>query len=77
MDFESGPFEERDRAALAWAKAMTLQPGQIPDELFGRLSEFWSEGEIVEITAMAGLFNYFNRVAEALQIEPTQPGEGL
>lgn len=35
------------------------------------------EGEIVEISAMAGLFNYFNRVNDALQMEPTKPGEGL
>ena len=34
-------------------------------------------GEIVEISAMAGLFNYFNRVNDALQMEPTKPGEGL
>jgi len=26
---------------------------------------------------MAGLFNYFNRVNDALQMEPTKPGEGL
>jgi hypothetical protein len=26
---------------------------------------------------MAGLFNYFNRVNDALQMQPTKPGEGL
>jgi len=26
---------------------------------------------------MAGLFNYFNRVNDALQMVPTKPGEGL
>jgi hypothetical protein len=26
---------------------------------------------------MAGLFNYFNRVNDALKMEPTKPGEGL
>jgi alkylhydroperoxidase family enzyme len=26
---------------------------------------------------MAGLFNYFNRVNDALHMEPTKPGEGL
>ena len=30
-----------------------------------------------EISAMARLFNYFNRVNEALLMEPTKPGEGL
>lgn len=77
MDYESGPFSERDRAALAWAEALTRDASGTNDELFARMNEHWNEGEIVEITAMAGLFNYFNRVAEALRIEPTQPGEGL
>jgi len=45
--------------------------------MFARLREFYDEGEIVEISAMAGLFNYFNRVNNALRMVPTQPGEGL
>lgn len=77
MEYETGPFSERERAALAWAEALTRNASATSDELFDRLSASWSEAEIVEITAMAGLFNYFNRVAEALRIEPTQPGEGL
>ena len=40
-------------------------------------AQHYDEGEIVEISAMAGLFNYFNRVNDALQMEPTKPGEGL
>ena len=47
------------------------------DELFARLRQHYDEGEIVEISAMAGLFNYFNRVNDALQMQPTKPGEGL
>jgi alkylhydroperoxidase family enzyme len=45
--------------------------------LFARLREYYDEGEVVEISAMAGLFNYFNRVNDALRMQPTQPGEGL
>ena len=45
--------------------------------LFARLRENYDEGEIVEISAMAGLFNYFNRVNDALRMEPTRPGVGL
>jgi alkylhydroperoxidase family enzyme len=49
----------------------------VDEVLFNRLREFYDEGEIVEISAMAGLFNYFNRVNDALRMEPTKPGEGL
>jgi alkylhydroperoxidase family enzyme len=56
---------------------LTLDAQRIDDALFARLREHYDEGEIVEISAMAGLFNYFNRVNDALRMQPTKPGEGL
>jgi alkylhydroperoxidase family enzyme len=55
---------------------MTLDSNHIPDEDFETLREHYDEGEIVELMAAIGLFNYFNRFNNALQIEPTKPGEG-
>ena len=75
--YENGPFTEAEKAAFAWAAAMTRGNGRVDDALFERLKEQWNEGEIVEITEMAALFNYFNRIANSLDIAPTQPGEGL
>ena len=77
LDFESGPFDEKEKAALAYAKQLTIDAHGVDDALFERLRQHYDEGEIVEISAMAGLFNYFNRVNDALQMEPTKPGEGL
>jgi alkylhydroperoxidase family enzyme len=77
LDFENGPFDEKEKAALAYAKQLTLDAHRIDDALFARLRQHYDEGEIVEISAMAGMFNYFNRVNDALQMEPTKPGEGL
>jgi alkylhydroperoxidase family enzyme len=77
LDFENGPFDEKEKAALAYAKQLTLDANRIDDALFARLRQHYDEGEIVEISAMAGMFNYFNRVNDALQMEPTKPGEGL
>jgi alkylhydroperoxidase family enzyme len=77
LDFENGPFEEKEKTALAYARQLTLDPHNLDDALFARLRAHYDEGEIVEISAMAGLFNYFNRVNDALQMEPTRPGEGL
>ncbi len=76
-DFESELFSPAERAALAWAKQLTIDAHAVDERLFARLREHYDEGEIVEITAMAGLFNYFNRVNDALLVEPTKPGEGL
>ncbi len=77
LDFENGPFDEKEKAALAYAKRLTIDAHGVDDAMFERLRQHYDEGEIVEISAMAGLFNYFNRVNDALQMEPTKPGEGL
>jgi alkylhydroperoxidase family enzyme len=76
-DFENELFNDAERAALAYAKQLTLDAHAVDERLFERLREHYDEGEIVEISAMAGLFNYFNRVNDALLVEPTKPGEGL
>lgn len=65
-------FSPREQAALAFAECLTLDSNCLPDELFSRLRQHFEEGEIVEIAAVAGLFNYFNRFNNALQMEPTK-----
>jgi alkylhydroperoxidase family enzyme len=77
LDFENGPFTDGEKAALAYAQQLTFDAHGVDDALFARLRGYYDDGEIVEISAMAGLFNYFNRVNDALQMEPTKPGEGL
>jgi alkylhydroperoxidase family enzyme len=56
------------RSALCAAEAMTRGAGRIPDHVFDELAEHWSSEQIVEIVAVVGLFNYFNRIANALDI---------
>ena len=76
-EFETSAFTDAEKAALAYAKQLTLDAHAIDEALFSRLKKYYDEGEIVEISAMAGLFNYFNRVNDAWHTEPTKPGEGL
>ena len=59
-------------AALSYAAAVTPSRGEVSDELFAELSAHWSASQIVEITAVVALFNYFNRFAEALAIPVTR-----
>ncbi len=66
------PFSPREQAALAFAEKLTLDSNNVPDGLFSTLRQHFDEGEIVEIAAVAGLFNYFNRFNNVLQIEPTK-----
>lgn len=67
-----GRFEPPWRAALQWADAMT-PTGSVPDSAqFAELRSHWDNAQVVEITAVIGLFNYFNRFANALDIPPTR-----
>ena len=68
-----GEFSERERVAIHLAEAMTRDPHNYSDAEFARLRSFYSEGEVVELMAAIGLFNYFNRFNDVLQMEPTQP----
>ncbi len=65
-------FGPRDRVALEFAERLTRDSHGVSDELYARLSEHFDEGAIVEIAAVAGLFNYFNRFNNALRVEPTR-----
>ncbi len=60
------------RVALEYADAITPTRGVPDDATFARLAAHWSAPQIVEITAVVCLFNYFNRFAEALRIPPTR-----
>ena len=57
-------FDERERAALAWAETVTLvaQTG-IPDEAYQAVSAVFNEREIVDLTIAIGLINTYNRIS--------------
>ena len=55
LNFESSEsYTEREKAALAYAEAITWT-GQADDALWGRLHEHFSEPELVELGCMIGL----------------------
>ena len=69
-------FTTAEKAAIRLAETVTRNAHAVSDEQFAELRSFYSEGEIVELLCAIGLFNYFNRFNNALQMEPTKPGEG-
>ncbi len=73
---ERADFTAAEKAALRLAETVTRDAHSVTDEQFAALLGFYSEGEIVELLCAIGLFNYFNRFNNALQMEPTKPGEG-
>jgi uncharacterized peroxidase-related enzyme len=66
-------FTDAEKAAIYLAEVMTLYPHGYTPQDFEHLRSFYSEGEFVELMAAIGLFNYFNRFNDILEMEPTQP----
>ena len=66
-------FSEAEKVAIHLAEVMTVDSHSYTDDDFARLRSFYSEGEVVELMASIGLFNYFNRFNDLLQMEPTKP----
>jgi AhpD family alkylhydroperoxidase len=64
-------FDERERAALAWAETVTrVAETAVPDEDFKAVSSVFSEKEIVDLTIAIGLMNTFNRIAISFRRPP-------
>lgn len=79
-EYRSSPFyTEAERVALDFSVAAASQPNDVNDELFARMKQHWSEGQIVEITAVIALFGFMNRwndtMATPLEEEPIEVGE--
>ena len=64
-------FSPAEQAAIAYAEEMTREPRGVADATWEELKRHWNDRQIVEITAVAALFNSFNRFNNALDIEPT------
>ena len=65
-------FEPAWRAAFHYADAVTASGHAVTDELYASVAAHWDPGQIVEITAVIGLFAYFNRFNDALRVEVTR-----
>ncbi|HYU38201.1 MAG TPA: hypothetical protein VEL29_09705 [Gemmatimonadales bacterium] len=60
------------RAALEYADVVHVSGHLVTDELYARLAAAWDEGQIVEITLVIGMTEYFNRFNDSLRVEPTK-----
>jgi AhpD family alkylhydroperoxidase len=56
-------FTPRERAALAWAEAVTLvSQGHVPDKVFRTAREQFTEKELVDLTMALAAINSWNRL---------------
>jgi alkylhydroperoxidase family enzyme len=64
-------YEAAERIALEYADSMTMTGRDVSDDLFARLSSFYNEDEIVELTATIAWENSSSKFNRALRV-PSQ-----
>ena len=61
---ETELFSDRERAALAWAEALTLvSQTHAPDEVYAQVRAQFSDADLANLTLLIGIINTWNRIA--------------
>lgn len=64
-------FDERERAALAWAESVTrVAETAVPDEAYQAAHAIFDERQLVDLTIAIGLMNAYNRLAVSFRNTP-------
>lgn len=79
-DWREAPLEEAEKALCAYAEKLTLRPQEMTEADVLQLREVgWSDREIHDACQVTAYFNYVNRLADGLGVDPeeeTIPGQG-
>jgi len=68
--YKSNPrFSEREKAAIAWAEAMTLNTAKHSGKVWDDMRRLFTDTEIVEISLAAAMFNMINRLNDSFRTE--------
>jgi alkylhydroperoxidase family enzyme len=64
-------FDDRERAALAWAETVTrVAETGVPNEAYQAARAVFEEHELVDLTIAIGLMNAYNRMAISFRNPP-------
>lgn len=72
IDEHRSLFSERQLVALRLAEIMTTSARDVDEELWDTLQSHFDDGQLVELTVVIGLFNFFNRFADVLKLYPVK-----
>ena len=73
--YRSSPlFSEREKAAIAWAEAMTKNTAKSDKTVWDNMRRLFSDAEIVEISMASAMFNMINRLNDSFwtELEPEE-----
>jgi len=69
---EAPVFSPRERAALAWAEALTLLPDGVSEDVYAEAAREFSETELMYLTSAVASINVWNRFGAAFRWTPAQ-----
>ena len=73
-DYRDSPlFNERDKATIAWAEAVTRNTAPRDKPLWEQMKRLFLDAEIVEITMASAMFNMINRLNDTFWTELESP----
>jgi alkylhydroperoxidase family enzyme len=73
----SADLDDRQKAAIRWADAVTRMTARDDDEAFEAMRRHFTEKQIVELTVFCGMWNYSNRLCEALHVDLERPDKRI
>jgi AhpD family alkylhydroperoxidase len=77
-DYMASPlFDARQKAAIRWAEVVTKMTARDDEAAFAAMKTHFSEQQIVELTAFCGMWNYSNRLCEALHVDLERPEQRI
>src|SRR5581483_8993281 len=76
-DYMNSPhLDDRQKAAVRWAEAVTKMTAD-DDDAFAAMKKHFTEKQIVELTVFCGMWNYSNRLCEALHVDLEHPDKRI
>jgi alkylhydroperoxidase family enzyme len=73
----SSELDDRQKAAIRWAEAVTLMRARTDEGAFAAILRHFTEKQIVELTVFCGMWNYSNRLCEALHVDLERPDKRI
>lgn len=68
-DWRTAPLDVRERTMLGFVDALTRAPGSVTHEAHAALrAAGFDDLGILQVTMIASMFNYFNRVADGVGV---------
>jgi AhpD family alkylhydroperoxidase len=68
---ETSFFDDRERAALAWAESVTLvSETQIPDDVYEEAHKHFPDKDLLDLTLIIAVINAWNRMAIGFRANP-------